>query len=293
MFRRPWAAVGLSSIALLSTVSSARAEEKKLGWTDQAELTYVATSGNAEATTLGLRNLLNHTGASSLFTFEAAALRADSTTRSFTARLGPVDEVIVTESSDTEVTAEKYLARLRYERTLSGQFYGFVGAGWEQNELAGIHSRTSAVAGVGRVWFDGDTAKFKTDLGATWTREEPTVFRRGVPRGFAKAQDFGGLRFTWGYLRKFGSNKTTTYTNDLIVDANLDDTDDLRADMINALAVAMTDRLALKVAHQLLYDHQPGFRVIPIGTTTPPIGFVTRELDDLDTVVTVALVVNF
>lgn len=291
MFCRTWAAVGLSFIALLTAVPSAVAEEKKLGWTDQAELTYVATAGNAEATTLGLRNLLTHTGASSLFTFEASALRADATTRTFTAQLGPADEVIVTETSDTDVTAEKYLARLRYERTLSGAFYGFVGAGWEQNELAGIHSRTSAVAGVGRVWFERDDAKFKTDLGATWTREEPTVFRRGVPRGFGQAVDFGGLRFTWGYLRKLGPKQTTTYTNDLIVDANLDDTDDLRADMVNALAVAMTDRLALKVSHQLLYDHQPGFRVIPIGSTNIP-GFVTRELDDVDTVVTVALVVN-
>lgn len=285
------AAWTLLSVTLLG--APAGAEEKKLGWADQAELTYVATSGNAEATTLGLRNVLTRTWADALLTVEVSALRADATTKTFTARLGPADELIVTETSDTEVTAEKYLGRIRYERTLSGPWYGFAGAGWEQNELAGVHSRTSAALGAGRVWFERDEARFKTDLGATWTREEPTVFRRGVPRGFGRAQDFGGARFSWSYLRKFGVNKNTTYTNDLAIDQNLDETDDLRADLVQALAVAMTDRLALKVSHQLLYDHSPGLRVIPIGPTNPPLGFVTRELDDLDSILTVALVVSF
>ena len=58
----------------------AAGEEPKLGWSDQADLSYVLTAGNSESTTLGLKNELKRTWEKSLFTFKVAAIRAESTT---------------------------------------------------------------------------------------------------------------------------------------------------------------------------------------------------------------------
>ena len=48
-----------------------------------------------------------------------------------------------------------------------------------------------------------------------------------------------------------------TFTSNLIVDENIQDTDDLRFNWQNGLAVAMNQRLALKVGVGLAYDNQP------------------------------------
>ncbi len=65
--------------------------------------------------------------------------------------------------------------------------------------------------------------------------------------------------------------------------------------MINSLAVSMSERLALKVSLQLLYDNLPSRRrVTLVGTDgTPTGGTVLVPLDELDTVFNVALVISF
>jgi hypothetical protein len=77
----------------------------------------------------------------------------------------------------------------------------------------------------------------------------------------------------------------------LVLDDNLDETSDWRADMANGLAVAMSDNLALKVGLQLLYDNEPAIELIP-NTPAPP-AEVPFELDEMDTILTTSLVVDF
>jgi hypothetical protein len=56
----------------------------------------------------------------------------------------------------------------------------------------------------------------------------------------------------------------------------------------------MSERLALKVSWQLLWDNQPAFVSVPVTARGVPTGDVAfAELDDLDSLATVALVVNF
>jgi len=99
---------------------------------------------------------------------------------------------------------------------------------------------------------------------------------------------FFGLRGTWDYGNQL--TETTTFTSVLIVDENLNDTDDLRGDFTNSIAVSISDQMALKVSHQALFDNQPALETFMlVGAGTP----VTRDLKSWDTVLTVALVVNF
>jgi hypothetical protein len=106
-----------------------------------------------------------------------------------------------------------------------------------------------------------------------------------------------GLRVTSKYEHKFG--ETTTYWNETILDENLDETSDYRVNMINSVAVTMSDRLALKVSLQWLYDNEPAFEDVPVFDMDPSIpgavllGQVPRQLDELDTIFTTSLVVNF
>lgn len=59
---------------------------------------------------------------------------------------------------------------------------------------------------------------------------------------------FLGARVSWKYTHAFGA--VATYGNDLVIDDNLSDTSDLRADMVNSLAVSVNSRLALKLSLQ-------------------------------------------
>ena len=233
--------------------------------------------------TLSLRNTLVREWAEAVLTIEAAALRAENTTRSPVA-VGDPTSFTIDENKQTALTAESFLLRGRYERSLSKSRYWFVGAGWERNEFAGIADRLTALGGVGNVWFEGDDAHFKTDYAISFTDQKDLV---------GGSESFAGVRLGWDYLRRLSA--TTTYVNLLLVDLNADETSDYRADMINSIAVSMSERLALKVSLQLLYDHLPSLTEVPlVGVDGAETGnTVLVPLDDLDSVFNVALVVSF
>jgi putative salt-induced outer membrane protein YdiY len=136
------------------------------------------------------------------------------------------------------------------------------------------------VTGAGRSWFDEDTRRFKTDLGLTYTIQEDVVENPDADDSFV------GLRGSYDFFKKL--TETTDFTSALIVDENLNATEDLRADWTNSLAVAMSDRLALKASLQLLFDNDPAFTAVPLGDTE-----VLTPLGKTDSVFTVAIVANF
>lgn len=290
MHMRRYLAIALSGLASLFLAAvpplfgqEEEAAEATSPWTDVAEVSYVATGGNAEAETLSLRNTLAREWERAQFTLEAVALRAENTTLDPIA-VGAPGSFSVDERSRTELTAERYLLRGRYERSLTERRFWFAGGGWERNEFAGIANRFFAQGGVGNVWFDDDVSHFKTDYALTFTDQENVV---------GGSESFAGVRFAWDYLRQL--TPTTEYANLLILDGNADETSDYRADMINSIAVAMSDRLALKVSLQLFYDNLPSLRAVPlVGADGVPTGeTVNISLDELDSVFNVALVVNF
>lgn len=288
----------LGSLASAPATVAEESAESELGWSDVAELTYVATGGNAEAETLGFRNTLKRTWEGATFTLEAGGLRAESTTTTRVVVDGPVgDPLEVRELSTTTLTAENYYLRGRYDQMISERLYWFAGAGWSRNEFAGVANRSSAQAGVGHLWFEDEGASFRTDYAVTFTDEEDLV---------GGSESFAGVRLGWDYQRKLSS--TTGYTNVLLADVNADETSDYRLDMIQSVSVAMSERLALKVSLQLLYDNVPSLTpalliALPdIGDLFPPfdpsgglpvLGTVFVPLDELDTVFNVALVVDF
>jgi len=277
--RRVLAIAGVA--AMLLATPSAAADDKDEGWQDKAEFSYVATSGNTETNTLGFKNKLWRKWTNSAFELNAGGIRVETTTTTRFAT-GTVTNYDVHESSSTDLTAESYFLNGRYDRKITEKFFWFAGAGWDRNTFAGIDNRYTGFGGVGNQWVDTEKVKFRTDYSLTYTKEDDVVSDPNFDDTFL------GARFSWTYFHKFGEN--TTYGNDLVINENLDETSDWRGDMTNWVSVAMNSRLALKVSLQWLYDNDPSLELIDLLGTTQQ---VTAELDELDTVFTASVVVNF
>ncbi|MEM1246124.1 MAG: DUF481 domain-containing protein [Acidobacteriota bacterium] len=286
MPKRPLFALLLTAFLLFALPVTAQDDGPEPGWYDTAELTYVTTSGNAEADTLGLKNSLQRIWDDAVFSLDAGALRVETTTIARFAQLSG-DGFSVGEIKTSELTAENYYLRGRYDRNITDRFFWYAGAGWERNEFAGFTDRLTAVAGVGNIWWQEDRGHFRTDYGLTYTQQDDVVINPDFDDSFL------GLRLSYDYLNKL--TDTTEFTSVLIVDQNLDETDDLRADFINAVAVSMTERLALKASLQLLYDNMPALVAVDVVNAAGELtgDSVLAELEDLDSLFTLALVVNF
>lgn len=274
------------ALGLTGTPLQGQEDEKELGWLYTAEVSLLLTAGNAEASTFGLGAGLRRVWDSSEFRFNAGGLRSEASKTTRTA-VGSTTDFQLNEESDSELTAQNYYARGRYDYAFSERFFAYAGTGWERNTFAGFDNRTSFAGGLGNIWVEKERTRFRTDYGVTYTIQDDVVDTG------SGSDTFAGARFSWDFWRQLTSS--TNFNSVLIVDENLNATDDLRGDLTNALSVAISDNLAFKTSLQLLWDNQPSLAGVPLeqplGTPTGETVFV--PLDKLDTILSVALVANF
>ena len=264
-------------LTLLCAFPASAQDEPPLGLQNVSELTIVMTSGNATSRTFGASNSTIYRWPDSSIQFGVGGVRAESgvTTRTAT---GTPDDFEIVEETDTEKTAENYFARARYDRSL-GPVFLFGGAGWTRNTFAGIQNRYGLVVGLGRAWSDTEENRFKTDVGVTYTIQEDLVEAEDADDSFL------GARATVDFFRSV--TETTDIGSLLVVDENFDDTDDLRADWTNSIAVAISESLALKASYQILFDNLPALTGVPLGNDE-----VLVPLNETDGTFTVAVVVS-
>lgn len=254
-------------------------EERATGWSDVAELTFVLTAGNASSSTFGFKNTAERVWEKSSFKLSMGAVRSESGITARTAT-GTPDNFRISETTESEVTAENYFVKSRLDRTLGDAAFFFGGADWDRNTFAGVQNRYGFVAGAGRSWLDEETRRFKVDLGVTYTIQDDVVDNPEADDSFA------GLRGSYDFFHQLSAS--TDLASVLVVDQNLNATEDFRADWTNSLAVAMSDRLALKTSLQLLFDKDPALTAVPLGDTE-----VLTPLGKVDSIFTVAVVANF
>lgn len=282
----------VAAAVLLAVTAVAQAEDqKKLGWSDVAEFSFVMTGGNTTTSTFGFKNALRRDWERAAFTLRAGAVRAESDTVTRAAFVDG-DGFNIVEDTKTDTTAEFYFLNGQYDRNVTDKFYWFVGAGWERNEPAGISNRYIASAGVGNIWHNTDDLKFKTFYGLTWTNEKPVV---------GESDSYVGVRGGYDYFNKLTAS--TTMGSLLVIDLNGSETSDWRADWTNWVAVSINQRMALKASLQLLYDNQPAVRSVDLYDQIPTreidldgyekVGTVQQELDELDTIFTTSLVITW
>jgi putative salt-induced outer membrane protein YdiY len=286
---RPWKesiVAGLVFLALSAAAAPAQEEDRETGWFDEAELSLVATDGNSQSETFSLRNTLTRIWEKAEFKLAAGGLRAETTDLTRSAVGTSLADATLVESSTTAVTAERYLLDARYEYRVSNRRYWYGALRWDRDEPAGIQNRSSGAAGVGSSWLDNEKSRWHTDYGLTYTIQEDVVEPAGAGDGFL------GFRLSSDYWRQLTA--TSKFSNQTVVDQNLDESSDLRAHMVNALSVRISDRLALKVSQEVQFDKSPALVAVPIFTPAgEPVGeelFV--EADEVDTTLSLALVVT-
>lgn len=276
------------TVSLLAGVGVAFATDTQaqdpFAWANATELSFVSTSGNASSSTLGLKSGLTGEGGPNTIKFEVGGIRGETSLFTRTATGTPAS-FTVNEQETSQLTAENYFLKSRFDRALADAFL-FTGAGWDRNTFAGIQNRYALVAGVGRTFLDDDSGRFKTDIGATYTIQKDVDPEPGADDAF------GGLRVSIDAMRQL--TPTSQYTSTLIMDENLEMTDDLRFDWVNALAVNLSEQLALKTSLQLLYDNLPSLLGVPLfdagGNATGT--DVRTPGDKVDSIFTVALVIS-
>ena len=236
----------------VATPTDAKAVDEKAfkidapGTYANADLSYVLTSGNSTANSLGFKGDVTHRWTRHSIGFAAGGLRASSSPAGGYAVGTPADfEVVVPEA---ETTAEYYYGRGRYDFKLSDRLYYTAGAGWERNRFSGLDNRWLVDTGLGYILLNSERTSFRGAAGVTYTSESYTA-------DDGRDGSFFGARLGWDFRQKLFSN--TTFTHTLLADENLEDTDDLRVDASFGVHVAMSSKLGLKVNWRLLWDNQP------------------------------------
>ena len=285
-----YATVGIALIGLaLASWQPAVAqdeEEPKLGWSSTAELSFVLTAGNSESTTLGFSSNTEHKWTDALLQVKLSALRVETTSDLDFAIGTGQDDFTVPEL--TAVTAENYSAAGKYDRNISDRFFWYVAGGWLRNEFAGIRDRYVTTAGVGNSWYDRERFSFRTNYGVSYTSDNDLVESPLVET------DYAGLIFLSNLKKKFGKSNSE-YGNDFVVNYSLADSDNWRWTMDQWVATTLTDRLAIKVSLLSLFNNVPALRVLELrpAAGAPPSGTVVQQLDELDTIFSISLVLNF
>lgn len=277
----------LVTIALAAAVLTpcARAEDApKRAWTNSAELGLVMTTGNAQSNNLAVGDKFGYRWATAELTVEAAAVRVETTTRLFT----NTDGALTVAEVDT-TTTESFTLGGKYRHDISDRLFWYARAGWHRNRPTGIDARSAGGGGIGYRFLKDDRQVLQGEIGAEYTNEQLVDVQ---PDG-SDSRSFASARAFLGYERKLGA--ASKLTGELEVFENLEDSDDLRARALVAVSASITDRVALKAGYTVLYDKQPATVAIPENNDTngvpDPVAFF--ELDEIDTVFTASLVINF
>ncbi|MCL7956506.1 MAG: DUF481 domain-containing protein [marine benthic group bacterium] len=228
-------------------------EEPLDGFYDTADLSIVITGGNSSATTFGFRNLAEYYWPTSSLRFDVGGLSTDSRSNEDRVAVGTGETDFEVIEPERKKTAENYFANLRFDHDLSEHWYTFAIAGWNRNRFAGFDNRWQGALGVGWFAVDTDRTKLRLDVAGTYTSEDPTL---------GATNEFAGVRFGYDYTQHL-SEKSSFYSV-LILDENLKDTGDLRADWYNAIEVSITDLLYLKTSYRIQWRNEPLFEALPL-----------------------------
>ncbi|MBT8404052.1 MAG: DUF481 domain-containing protein [Gemmatimonadetes bacterium] len=274
----PLALVGIAQ----PTAAQDDEDPARTRWVAQAELTTVLSQGNSESFTAGLGAVVRRQWEKDGLRFEIGGIRTEAT-RITRQAIGTPTDFLVQTTSDSEKTAESLFARARYDRSLSESFFTYTELDWLRNTFAGIDNRTLIALGAGNTWVDSDRARFKTTLAVTYTTQNDVVDDPTAKSSFAGGR--AGYEY-WNQL-----TGSTEFESHLVVDLNVDTTDDVRFDLVNSLAVSISDRLALKPSLQLLFRNRPSLTEVGLFTAggSDTGDTVLAELEKLDTFFRLAL----
>ena len=304
-----FAAVSAAAMALLLACAAPGSAAAIPGWYSSTDLTAVVAHGNSDTINVGatvnVRRMWLRTSWTNTLSFSRNDVR------------DPQRTAVISGNSATlgtgEFTAksEKLFANSNFERRVTERFFWNLGATGERDKFAGLNSRLTGVAGVGMLWQSTQGDGFvKAGVAGTYTAQNEVIDDPETENQFA------GVRFNLDGEKRFGTESQHAFTSNLIVDENVQQTDDLRANWQNALAAAISQKMQLKVGVQLAFDNAPALidypasvalggglfreaeaadiaRVVPSGDVRVIENKLVAPAKKLDATFTVSVVINF
>ncbi len=168
--------------------------------------------------------------------------------------------------SDGERDAEKYSTELRLNYLFTERFYSAFIAGWGKDKFAGIDSEYRVGPAVGYKLLDGPKHFLSSEAGVNYVNKEYT---HGT-----EEENLGGRAFAeykYAFTEKNRFSQSVEYLHDF------EDSNGYEVNSETAVISALNNYLSLKASYLVEYRHRP----------------VPSSLDDTDTTLAVALVVNF
>jgi len=224
MFSRFWQCVMIATSVW--TTQAAAQQSAELGWSGDAELGLVTTSGNSDTRSARIRFETTYNSDNWRQQLRAAFLNA---------------------SDSGQTTAERYELGAQSDYKLSAVSYVFGSLRYEKDDFSSFEEQSTVAAGYGRQLLDDPVHKLKVEGGLGYRTASPQDGGSSESDAIAR----GLLDWSWQLTA------TTTLTERLLTEAGADNVflqNDLGVD------VAINARLALKLGFQVRHntDSQPG-----------------------------------
>ena len=168
--------------------------------------------------------------------------------------------------SDGEKNAENYFTELRMDYLFTTRFYGDVLGGWMKDKFAGFDSRYYVGPGAGYKFLMGPKHTLLGEAGLRYVAEEYT---NDTDTDYLEGLAYAKYEYAFTNKNKFSQSLEFLY--------DFEDSNNYRLNSETALSSSLSDYLSLKTSYVIKYDNQP----------------VPKTLNDTDTILALALVVNF
>ncbi len=230
-----WVRFALLSVAMVPVCLS---QETGPNWKLNAGLSFISTSGNSDTSSGGLS--IDYERSFSLWGIQAGTSVLQTT-------------------KDGDTVAEKFGIYGRGNRAFSDRISLTTGWRGEQNRFAGIDLRSVVDLGVSWKAIQGTRWEMETSGSVTWNHEDQV--------GSATSADNIGLLLSAVSEVKISDSASTTQK--VVVEPNLEDSDDYRVDVMITVESSLTGLLALRFGFNYRYDNDPvtGFEKTDTETT--------------------------
>lgn len=202
-----------------------RAAKKANRWSSKAEVSYVATTGNADTTTAKLGSEVQYKPDGWTFLLKGAFLTSDSA---------------------AEERRHRVDGLLRASRSVSRKLELFGQLMYLRNTFAGISHSAYPLGGLAYALVETQPHSLKTRVGLGYGQENRL---RRPSLGFATAD--AETAYRWAFSKTAELREDTTFTT------NLQRGTDWRVANVASVAASLTSLLSLKVSHTVNYLNEP------------------------------------
>ena len=213
-------------VLLMIGTNPAAAAENNQNWKDEAELSYVDTSGNTDVLSLSAKNKL---------------------IVGFTERLSAQwDLSALYGETDGDKSAERYATSGRLDYNITQRIYIAGITGWMKDEFSGIDQRFNIGPALGYKFLLGPRHFLKTEGGLEYVNEDYTNDEND---SYIQGRLFGLYEFLLTDKSKF--SQSLEYLHDF------DDASNYNINSVSAIITSLSDTFSIKTSYEVHYDHEP------------------------------------